>query len=338
VLRSGYRGGVGLRLALFDSFGPDLVRPWEQVLEADPEAGIFCHPAWQRAWWESLGSGDLQIALVWDGDEPIAVFPTCIDPHDEGLLGFLGSQDVTDEQVPTAVAGREVEATTFFVEWALHDARIDRIRFHSILDDGRWLQVTSEVASRTGISHQSEQVDVAPAITLPSSFDEYLAGLSKHDRHELRRKRRRLGDVGEWRVRKADDIGWEPDLAIFFECHRQAPGEKAGFFTPERELFFRRLAADLFLFGLARLDVLDLDGEPVAFTFSYDYRDTLGLYNSSFRPDLAKQAPGMVLVGALVEQSIAEGKKVFDFLRGDEPYKKRFGPVARPVFEAVLSR
>ncbi|MEX2393876.1 MAG: GNAT family N-acetyltransferase, partial [Actinomycetota bacterium] len=91
-----------------------------------------------------------------------------------------------------------------------------------------------------------------------------------------------------------------------------------------------------FLMGLARLDVLDLGGEPVACTFSYDYRNTLALYNSSFRPDLAKHAPGMVLVGALIEHSIAEGKGCFDFLRGDEGYKKRFGPTPRPVYEVLV--
>jgi CelD/BcsL family acetyltransferase involved in cellulose biosynthesis len=327
---------VSLRLGLYDAFSPDVVDPWERILEQDTEAGVFCHPAWLRAWWESLGSGELLIALVWDGDEPIAVFPTCSCGDEEGLLSFLGSQDVTDEQVPTAVPGRETEALRFFLDWATADDRFDRVRFHSVLEGNRWLQIVEEVAGATGRTVSSEQVDVAPAITLPDSFDDYLTSLSGHDRHELRRKRRRLGDVGEWRIRRADDLGWEGDLVAFFEFHRQAPGEKAGFFTPDRERFFRRLAADLFLMGLARLDVLDLDGEPVACTFSYDFRDTLALYNSSFRSDLAKLAPGMVLVGSLIEQSIDEKKKCFDFLRGDEAYKKRFGPVPRAVYEVVI--
>lgn len=329
---------MALRLALYDSFSPDVVGPWERVLGADAGAGVFCHPAWLRAWWETLGSGDLLLALVWDDDEPVAVFPTCTCGNEEGLLSFLGSQDVTDEQVPTAVPGRETETLRFFTDWALSDGSFDRIRFHSILEGNRWLDVVDRVASDAGHPHRREVVDVAPAISLPPTFDDYLRSLSGHDRHELRRKRRRLGDVGEWRVRRAHEVGWEADLAAFFDFHRRAPGEKAGFFTPERERFFRRLAADLFLFGLARLDVLDLDGEPVACTFSYDFRDTLALYNSSFRPDLARQAPGMVLVGSLIEQAIEEGKRCFDFLRGDEAYKKRFGPAPRAVFEVVFGR
>lgn len=329
---------VALRLGLYDSFAPDVVGPWERVLDRDTEANVFCHPAWLRAWWESLGSGDLLIALVWDGDEPVAVFPSCTCGNEEGLLSLLGSQDVTDEQVPTAVVGREIEALSFFTQWAFTDGGFDRIGFHSVIADNRWLDVIDTVAKNDGREVSRQQIDVAPAIELPKSFDEYLAGLSGHDRHELRRKRRRLSELGEWTVRRADDVGWESDLAAFFEFHRQAPGEKAGFFTPERERFFRRLAADLFLFGLARLDVLDLNGEPVACTFSYDFRADLALYNSSFRPDLAKHAPGMVLVGSLIEQAISEGKSRFDFLRGDEAYKKRFGPVPRAVYEVSLAQ
>jgi CelD/BcsL family acetyltransferase involved in cellulose biosynthesis len=328
---------VALRIGLFDSFSPESVRPWERVLERDAEAGVFSHPAWLQAWWESLGSGDLLIAVVWDGEEPIAVFPTCTCGEEEGLLSFLGSEDVTDDQVPAAVPDREAEALRFFLEWAFADGGFRRVRFHSVLDGRRWLDVVEEVARRSDLGYSHEQVDVAPAIILPGSFDEYLASLSGHDRHELRRKRRRLSELGSWTVRRAHEVGWEADLQAFFEFHRRAPGEKAGFFTPSRERFFRRLAADLFLLGLARLDVLDLDGEPVACTFSYDFRDTFALYNSSFRPDLARHAPGMVLVGALIEQAIAEGKRVFDFLRGDEPYKRRFGPVPRPVYQVLLA-
>jgi CelD/BcsL family acetyltransferase involved in cellulose biosynthesis len=328
---------VALRLGLYDAFSPDVVGPWERILEQDPEAGVFGHPAWLQAWWEALGSGDLLLALLWDGDEPIAVFATCTCVDEEGLLSFLGSQDVTDEQVPVAVPGREAEALQFFLGWAFSDGGFNRVRFHSVLQDTRWLGVTEEVARASDLSYAAEQVDVAPAIELPQTFVGYLERLSGHDRHELRRKRRRLGELGEWHVRRADEIGWEQDLTAFFEFHRQAPGEKAGFFTPERERFFRRLAADLFLMGLARLDVLDLEGAPVACTFSYDFRETLALYNSSFRPDLAKHAPGMVLVGSLIEQSINEGKKTFDFLRGDEPYKRRFGPILRPVYQVMLA-
>lgn len=335
---NGYVLPVSLRLALFDDFSPDLTRPWDRVLMADDEAGVFSTPAWLQAWWDSLGSGDLLLGLVWDGDEPVAVYPACRSPDEPRILTLLGAEDVTDEQVPLALPGREAETLEFFLNWAFGDAGFTRLRFHSVVHGRRWLDVVERVASGRRYALAREEVDVSPAIELPGTFDEYLATLSGHDRHELRRKRRRLDEAGKWRVRRAHEVGWEQDLAVFFAFHRQAPGEKAGFFTPERERFFRRLSADLFLLGLARLDVLDLDDEPVACTFSYDFRGTFGLYNSSFRADLPKLAPGMVLVGCLIEQAIEAGHSTFDFLRGAESYKYRFGALSRPVHRVeVLS-
>ena len=328
---------MALRLSLFDAWTPDVVGPWERVLEKDADAGVFSTPQWLQAWWESMGSGDLLLALVWDDSEPIAVFATCTCTDEAGLLSFLGSQDVTDEQVPVAAPGREADALRFFVDWVFSDGGFDRLRFHSVLDGNKWLGVVESVADDARFSFASEQVDVAPAISLPATFEDYISSLSGHDRHEFRRKRRRIAELGDWRVRRAHDVGWETDLAAFFDFHRQAPGEKAGFFTPERERFFRRLAADLFLFGMARLDVLEVGDEIVASTFSYDYRGTFALYNSAFRPDLARHAPGMVLVGCLIEQSIEAGHHTFDFLRGDEPYKRRFGPALRPVHQVMLA-
>jgi CelD/BcsL family acetyltransferase involved in cellulose biosynthesis len=328
---------VTLRLSLFDAFTPDVIGPWERVLEQDTDAPVFATPAWLQAWWESLGSGELQLALVWDDDEPVAVFPTCTCSDEEGMLSLLGGEDVTDEQVPVGVPGRERDALRFFLDWAFTDGGFSKLRFHSVMHGARWIDVVREVADDAGWKIETDTVDVAPAIALPPTWDEYLASLSGHDRHELRRKRRRLSDLGEWRVRKAHDVGWEADLTAFLEFHRQAPGEKAGFFTPARERFFRRLAADLFLFGLARLDVLELSGEPVACTFAYDFRGEFSLYNSSFRSDLAKHAPGMVLVGCLIEQAISDGKQTFDFLRGDEAYKMRFGPEPRPVYRVSVA-
>ena len=63
-----------------------------------------------------------------------------------------------------------------------------------------------------------------------------------------------------------------------------------------------------------------------------------GLYNSSFDPTLAALAPGMVLVWELVERAAKEGCHTFDLLRGDEPYKYRFGAVDRELRTLTLVR
>ncbi|MFT5223420.1 MAG: CelD/BcsL family acetyltransferase involved in cellulose biosynthesis, partial [Glaciecola sp.] len=63
-----------------------------------------------------------------------------------------------------------------------------------------------------------------------------------------------------------------------------------------------------------------------------------GLYNSSLDQTLAAFAPGTVLAAALADLAATQGFEVFDFLRGDEAYKYRFGAVDRPIEQARLVR
>jgi CelD/BcsL family acetyltransferase involved in cellulose biosynthesis len=73
-------------------------------------------------------------------------------------------------------------------------------------------------------------------------------------------------------------------------------------------------------------------------TVSLVHSGEWGLYNSAFDPTLRMLAPGMVLVGNLIEIAAAEGNTVFDLLRGDEPYKYRFGATDRTLRRYTIER
>jgi CelD/BcsL family acetyltransferase involved in cellulose biosynthesis len=46
----------------------------------------------------------------------------------------------------------------------------------------------------------------------------------------------------------------------------------------------------------------------------------------------------VVLLAYLIRQAIAQGKQVFDLLRGDEPYKFRFGAREVPLHRIRIAR
>jgi CelD/BcsL family acetyltransferase involved in cellulose biosynthesis len=61
-------------------------------------------------------------------------------------------------------------------------------------------------------------------------------------------------------------------------------------------------------------------------------------YLGGFDPDAAALSPGTLLVGHAIEQAQAEGAAVFDFLRGDEPYKQRWGATNQPMTTLRIRR
>jgi hypothetical protein len=113
--------------------------------------------------------------------------------------------------------------------------------------------------------------------------------------------------------------------------------------------WFRTLAEEYGPDGVLRVHRLDIGVLPAAMTVSLvdpmgpddttrAAPRTWGLYNSTFDPSLAALAPGMVLVWQLIHEAADAGCTVLDLLRGDEPYKYRFGAVAREVRTLTLVR
>lgn len=227
-----------------------------------------------------------------------------------------------------------VDALVADVDWDEHVAG-------GLAVDTGWPDAVRRHADRVGFEVVEDAAeDVCPRVDLSEGYDAYLDGLPGKQRHELRRKARKLArDAGEVRmvdVPAGDVVG---RLDEFFDMAAENESAKASFFRkePMRE-FFRELAREFAEEGVFRLHLLDVGGRPGAATISLVHGREWGLYNSAFDPALRMLAPGMVQVGQLIETAAGEGCTVFDLLRGDEPYKYRFGATDRELRRLTLVR
>ena len=91
------------------------------------------------------------------------------------------------------------------------------------------------------------------------------------------------------------------------------------------ESFFRSMAGAMAEAGLLRLGILELDSQPVAMLMGFDYNGTMYLYNSAYNPEYDSLSVGLLSKALCIKESIQEGKKRFDFLKGNETYKYHLG-------------
>jgi CelD/BcsL family acetyltransferase involved in cellulose biosynthesis len=187
-----------------------------------------------------------------------------------------------------------------------------------------------------------EREDVCPVLTLPAvaTFDDYLATLSKKDRHEVRRKLRRAESKGEVRL----DDSEQPlrDLEVFIDLHQRRWGDD-GLFRPTAggdasRRFFARLLELLGTDGTARLTFLTVGGTRIASGVHFETPDGYLYFNAGVDPDVRALSPGVLLVAKYIERAIASGKRRLDFLRGNEPYKYEWGAVDEPVQRLLVRR
>jgi CelD/BcsL family acetyltransferase involved in cellulose biosynthesis len=78
--------------------------------------------------------------------------------------------------------------------------------------------------------------------------------------------------------------------------------------------------------GWLWLSILRLEGEPIGAIYAMALGETCYFYQAGFDPSKGSISPGTLLVAATIRRAIEEGKTKFDFLRGDEPYKRRWKP------------
>lgn len=315
---------------------------WQQLLRTDPDRHIFATPRWNKLWWEEFG-GDKELFLLTmkRGDEIAAVVPL-YRKNQEGrrILRFVGGIDLTDYLGPIcSLADRDDVAETL-IEWLLStDVEWDEFDAHNMPVPFGFAEYLVERADHRGVTFKLDQEETAAVLPLPEDWEMYLASLDSKQRHELKRKRRRLGrDHPDATFRTATPETLEADFRTFVDMHRGAEGHKGHFMKPEIATFFERVARSFMEAGWLRLDLLEVGDRAIASTFSFEVGDTFYLYNSAYEPDAARLSPGLVLVSELVKSSIEKGLKVFDFLRGPERYKYQLGAQAVPLNNVRLFR
>ncbi len=298
--------------------------------------GPFLGPDWCELWWDSFGEGN-QLHVLEFGEQD-ALVPLYRTP--EGLVSFLGGQDVTDY---VGVVGPSS------LHPAIGSAVVDHLADSSSPGEGKdWERFTavavpaeSGFTAAVALAAIRRECDVrltneqSVMMRLPSSWDAYLASVGKKERHEIRRKERRLArELGPLRLEEGGiDPGVALDTAVerFIEMHRLSKGEKGEFMMGSMADFFRIVVRHFAAEGSLRLDTLFAGDEAVAATVGFADNFGYYLYNSGFAVDLGRLSPGNVLLGMLIRREIAYGRRVFDFLRGDERYKFRLGGVSRPL-------
>ena len=315
---------------------------WRELLDGDPDRHIFATSEWHRLWWDEFGDGkDLFLLSMYRGDELAALVP--LYRKNEGstrVFRFIGGIDLTDYLGPIcSLDDREDVADTLAswlvetdVEWDLFDA-------HNMPVPFGFAEFLVDRADRHGLAFELEQEETTALLPLPADWNEYLESLDSKERHELRRKRKRLArDLPDARLRTATEETLERDLKVFIEMHRGAEGMKGHFMRPEIATFFEQIAHAFMPLGWLRLDLLEIGERSLASTFSFAFNDRLYLYNSAYEPELARLSPGLVHVSELVRSAIDEGMKIFDFMRGPERYKFELGAQAVPLNNVRLLR
>ena len=289
---------------------------WSALAASRQPPSVFLTPEWIAIARAHESTQPITLAA---GDHGVAALALEAD----GTLTFAGGQ-LTDEQDVVAIPGHEAEVATSVARW-IAEQQPPRVRLEYVPEERPTLDAFDAVLSEARYRVTRARQTVSPVLDLPGSYETYVQSLGKKERHELRRKVRRLETAGPATFRFAADAERATVLDRFFALHRLSRGEKAGFMTADVERFFRDVADALAPLDRLRLGVLTFDGADVAVLFGFAIGKVIALYNAAYDPGLASLSVGIISHAWAIREAIARGYTTYDLLRGDEPYKYDLG-------------
>ncbi len=319
-----------LTIESFDS----VISSWDKLRHCLKWGSVFVLPAWLKVWWEAFGGeAELYLRTLRQGKQAIGFAPLQVTKE---TASFIGSADVCDYLDFVITPGREKD----FFKVLLDDLRekgISKLDLRPLRYDSTALTQLVSIAQNQGYEVLCHPEDVSLELDLPPTWNEYLAILKNKQRHEVRRKLRRLWEAGSAEYRCVD-IGREVEdyLDIFLQLFSLSRDEKASFMNPKMESFFRSLAKAMAEIGLLRLGILQLDKVPAAMTMGFDYNGSHYLYNSAYDPQFNHLSVGLLCKILCLKESIEKGRKKWNFLKGGEPYKYQLGGQEVPLYSCQI--
>ena len=309
----------------FDSLSSCWLKPRSRLLWDC----IFVLPPWLETWWRELGpSSNPYLGAVKRKGTIIGIAPLLLKGKE---ACFIGSADVCDCSDFVVRTGSQVDFFNTLLDDLIQKG-IRRLYLGPLRPESTVLSHLVSIADERGYEVFCETEDVSLELDLPSTWEDYLEILNQKQRHEVRRKLRRLREAGEVNYKVIEASEAVPDtIDLFVRFFRESRKDKETFLTGKRESFFRSLAKAMARAQLLRMGILELDTQPVAAVMCFDYNNTVYLYNSSYNPQYGSLSVGLISKILCIKDSIERGRGRFDFLKGAERYKYHLGGKEIPL-------
>ena len=167
-----------------------------------------------------------------------------------------------------------------------------------------------------------------PVAKLPNSWDGFLQKLSSNFRSQVRRHYKRATNDDSVQLLSLDASNATAFVDKLIELNQERMTAKGQISSMQDEAFqaFLKQAVP-YMVGqrLAWLDCLKIDGLIAGLALNLVHGNTVYYYQGGFANSASRYRPGTVLFAHVISRAIQHGYRRYDFLRGAETYKYRWG-------------
>lgn len=309
---------------------------WTALVQSLTGITPFQLPRWLLTWWPRFGSGRLHVMTFREGGELAGVIPCFLHEWDSRRQLTLIGSGISDYLEP-AIPPR-------------HCAEIlNQLQTHLEANSDWDICNWQDLAATTPLCHLTSCatfdgnlcVDTpCTRVRLVSDFDKFWRERPSNLRRNVRRYRKKAEAEGplDFEISGDADRGALDALINLHTARWRQEGEPGMIAANRSAGFLRDIARELAASDMFRLFSLRYCGTIAAVIFAISFRKAIYGYLTAFDPRYESFGLGRTLLFESIRYAHENGYEIWDFLRGDEPYKFWWGAEIIPKSRLILTR
>lgn len=309
---------------------------WKDLLSRSSDCTIFQTWEWIYSFCEIYSNKKILFLLFRHQSKLVAIAPLEIVTLYPVGLRFLQLVGVDGSDYLNLIIDKDYEKSVLgqITVWLNENStRWDVVRFNHVREDFALLKVLNkrkEVGKNYVVGLAIEEK--CPYIKLDQSFS-----ISS----KIKKRENALVKKFGYEYSLVENVNIENALLRFFDLHRKRWRKRLmpGVLMGERKYNFHKLLAQrMSSGGMYHLHGVKIDNEYQAMLESFSYENNYYYYLSGYNPDFSKYSIGTLILARSIKDAISRGCIEYDFLRGDEKYKRRWTNVYRNNYCILLRK
>jgi CelD/BcsL family acetyltransferase involved in cellulose biosynthesis len=322
----------------------DIVPAWQRLWEACGPAGTFLSPEWLLTWWDCYPYHKaLTVVLVFCEKQVVGIAPWYVEERCGWRRLKTLAHGFIDYEGILVRTGMEEVVAGCLERWLRSSDCYDEANFQRLLGNN-W--ITKKTPTITGLqSIKRCQHTSSLVIDLKTGWEQVRARLSRKYCYETERQIRRLRELGNLQLQAvesnneltscfADFLKWKCDR---YDCRYSSVSDvysRGGFWNAPRVAhYYREVARKLLSRNHLSFSCLTLNERPISATYGMEKNGRYYYFSNAFLP-VGSFSVGRIHLWLLLQSLCQRGITDFDFLIGDEEYKRKW-PVSEYRLETV---
>lgn len=312
-----------------------LVSEWEDIVQRSDELDLFLSPSWMMLWYKIVMSTHSEPAVVWvrapdgrlAGILPLVRNRRYFGPIPRTLYESAGEEIVCGDHLGLVTSLTDFTDVYGMVrDWLLAQAADGAlVRLVALDAENHFATSLQRDVEKRAKRWRQIMPDIAPRLSLPTSYEAYEKLLNPRRRRWIRANWRRLdSDYGATLHCNDELASLNSVLDEWFALHDRSwasRGRHTALESNRLREFLRQFCQEAAQQGWLRLYQLRVKEQLVAGLIVFHRKGRAYSYQLGWAPEFADYGIGELLLVHSIRVAINERLSVFDFLRGSQPYK-----------------